>query len=172
MEDYTEMTVHARQVLDDCKAALRELTYDIAGSEWRLKWVACIALLRAVGHVLDKVDGSKSCKMKSIIEQEWVLWKTDEIFKSFIEEERNNILKEYNFGAGQGVNIQLASIIIVENMPIIETPTTSSYTYQMNSGYYKGEDPREIVKKVIEWWEEQLDKIDKQIIQSGSNELN
>ena len=145
------MNIQARRVLDDCKDALQELTDDIVGSEWRRRWVACIALLRAVGHVLKEVDGSTSCKMRSIIEKEWKLYEKDTIFECFIKKERDNILKEYKFGAGQGVVIQIGA------------PTKSYNTYHMNTGHYKCSDPRDVVRQAIEWWEQQLDKIEKQV---------
>jgi len=163
------MTIYARQVLGDCKAGLQDLTDDISGSEWRRKWVACVALLRAVGHVLDKVDRNVTTAMNSVIQEEWRRFKNDTIFKDFIEQERNNILKQYKFGAGQGVTIQVGTL---KQTPIgqggnavsgveASTPTASFNTYLMNTGPYSKADPRDIVKLAIAWWEQQLDEIDK-----------
>ena len=60
--------------------------------EWVLFWVAGVALLRAVGHVLHKVDGTRCPKLKEIIARRWAEWKADRtanaVFWNFIEEER------------------------------------------------------------------------------------
>jgi len=51
------MTITARKVLDDCNVALKDLnTREAWGNTFRTRWVSAIALLRAVGHVLDKRD--------------------------------------------------------------------------------------------------------------------
>jgi hypothetical protein len=52
------MTAHARQVLGDCRTALRLLEEEKDLQRWRIHWVAALALVWAVGHVLDKMDGS------------------------------------------------------------------------------------------------------------------
>lgn len=71
--------------------------------EWRIHWVAGIALLRAVGHVLAKADAETSSAHAEIIASFWEELRRDrdnaEIFWQFIEKERNNLLKTYSFGA-------------------------------------------------------------------------
>jgi hypothetical protein len=48
------MTLAARTVLEDCSQAAAQLTDGIQGSEWRIAYMASIALLRADYHVLGK----------------------------------------------------------------------------------------------------------------------
>lgn len=71
--------------------------------DWKLFWVAGIALLRAIGHVLAKSDAIVSPKHKVEVNKLWEEWKSapteNAIFWDFIEDERNNILKTYEFGA-------------------------------------------------------------------------
>jgi hypothetical protein len=43
-------------------------------------------------------------------------------------------------------------------MPSQLPPT---YNYKMNSGPFAGQDPRDLVKDAIEWWEKQLDDIER-----------
>lgn len=66
-------------------------------------WVAGVAILRIIGHVLAKVDSSSSAVHGAEINRLWDEWKADRaehtIFWNFIEKERNNILKSYEFGA-------------------------------------------------------------------------
>ena len=42
-------------------------------------------------------------------------------------------------------------------MPSQLPPT---YNYKMNSGPFAGQDPRDLVRDAIKWWEEQLDDIE------------
>ena len=71
--------------------------------EWRLYWIAGVATLRAIGHVLKNVDANVSSAHKHAIDKIWSEWKSNSeenwIFFDFIERERNNILKEFSFGA-------------------------------------------------------------------------
>lgn len=72
-------------------------------TEWRIAWVAGVSLLRAIGHVLVKVDSNKSPKHAACVQCFWSYLKAERssnyIFWEFIEKERNNILKTYSFGA-------------------------------------------------------------------------
>ena len=69
---------------------------------WLIPWVAGLTLLRATGHVLGKVDAQKSDKHKAEIAELWRRWnekRTENwVFWDFIEEERNNVIKEFEFG--------------------------------------------------------------------------
>lgn len=71
--------------------------------EWRLYWVAGVALLRAIGHILAKVDAKSSSQHSQLIDGLWKQFSSDRegsrIFWEFIEKERNNLLKTYSFGA-------------------------------------------------------------------------
>jgi len=155
------VTLYARQTLEDCKIALNEVKEGVTGSQWRIRWVAAVALLRTVGHVLEYVDASQDSVLKKIIEDAWNILKSTkpqpEIFWEFIVKERNNILKEYQFGAGIGTNI---------NMPIIDLDSDESpqvkitHNYLITKGPYRGKDQREVLKEAIEWWESYLTKIE------------
>lgn len=50
------MPLVARQVLADCRLCLEMLEQEQDLARWRIHWAAAVALARAVGHVLDKVD--------------------------------------------------------------------------------------------------------------------
>lgn len=68
--------VAARRVLRDCHFAFRELQSAEPGTVWRLRWVTIITLLRAVGHVLDKIDGKRSPYLGGAIKEIWTDIKT------------------------------------------------------------------------------------------------
>lgn len=91
--------IAARRVLRDCHHAVREFKSAVRPVEVRVRWLAALALLRSVGHVLDKVDGSRSTHLRAAINTRWVEVRSgtlhDQIFHDFIERERNMLLKEY-----------------------------------------------------------------------------
>src|SRR5215204_7808186 len=61
--------------------------------------VAIVTLLRAVGHVLEKVDADTPAR-KAWLLSAWKTWKTEPIFANFIELNRNQLLKEFRGGLG------------------------------------------------------------------------
>jgi hypothetical protein len=124
----------------DCVTILFEFQnsdVDEEHSEWRLHWVAGIALLRTIGHVLDKADATVSPRHRGEIDQLWEGWKSDRarssIFWDFIEKERNSLLKTYAFGA------------------------TLSHD---DEGYFvkfeDGQDAFQLFRQAVYWWRHQL----------------
>ncbi len=146
------MTKQARVVLADCRGALEELTNGVYEDRWRRRWVVTVVLLRAVGHVLDNVDSQQSPKMKRAIAAAWTELKARKpdhaIYWSFIDDERNNVVKEYLVGAGYNITVY----------PGADRPT--DFEYVINTGPFKGQLQNEVVAKAIEWWKEYLDAID------------
>lgn len=71
--------------------------------EWRTNWIAGVATLRIIGHVLHRMDRLRSPRHKALIDAAWSRWSSNKdanwIFFDFIEKERNSILKEFSFGA-------------------------------------------------------------------------
>jgi hypothetical protein len=163
------MTTSAREVLADCRGALEELTDGVQGPTWRRRWITSVVLLRAVGHVLEKVDGARSPNHKEAISHWWLGIKSTRpnpaIFWRFIEEERNTIAKEYQTNAGQGVTVQLSGIEL--NLSTGEQkadpPRPPMYHYTMNAGHFKDRDQRELLREAIQWWEAELDGIDSKL---------
>ena len=106
-------------------------------SEWRLYWVAGIALLRTIGHVLAKTDAMTSPRHSAEIDRLWEGWKSDRapssIFWDFIEKERNNLLKTYTFGARLACD---------------------------DNGYHvefeDGQDAFQLFRQAVYWWRHQL----------------
>jgi hypothetical protein len=160
------MTAAARETLEDCRGALTELVDGVQGRDWRRKWILAVVLLRAVGHVLDKVDGARTPTYRRAIDNWWSGLKASKpapsIFWCLIEEERNSILKEYQTAAGQGVTIQLSGIEI--NLRTgeqkVDPPNPPTYHYTFNFGPYKDREQHEVLAEAIEWWEQQLDSVD------------
>jgi hypothetical protein len=82
------MTAAARLVLLDCEAALEDLLAGPTGLQWRTRWAGAVALLRSVGHVLQKVDTKSSRAMAQVVGEAFAGLKTTkpqpQIFWAFI----------------------------------------------------------------------------------------
>ena len=111
--EVTAVTIAARRVLNDCEAVLDMLEDEEHEQRWRILWVAAMALVRSVGHVLRNVD-REDPQAQPLIDVAWDRWHAErsanEIFWEFIENERNNILKEYQFSVLDSAVVGLAVV--------------------------------------------------------------
>ena len=163
MTELGKYTAHARVVLEDCRQLLEEFRDDGLYLKHRFRWVAALALLRAVGHVLDKVDGSSSPAAREVISRAWEALNTTKpephIFWRFIDQGRNMVLKEYRLGI---------QTIVSANVQIYRDPqqaeehpaTPATISYLVTFGDYKGRPQKQVIREAIEWWEGYLDAID------------
>jgi len=164
------MTTSARLVLADCEEAAADLVCGVQGSSWRRRWITSVALLRVVGHVLDKVDSSRSTVHKLAIDEAWRSLQRSKpepaIFWGFIINERNNVLKEYKLSAGQGVTVRPGgvSVDLVTGAQHASEGLPTIYHYVINDGLFKGRDQRHVLREAIEWWRAYLDAIDSNIL--------
>jgi hypothetical protein len=146
------MTHAAREVLEDCRGAVDEIDGGVQGRAWRRRWVAAVVLLRSVGYVLAKVDSRINTNYKKAIDRAWSELNQSKpdptIFWEFIVVERNNIIHEYEVGAGQGATVYLGQ----------NKPTENHYL--INTGPFAGRDQCEVLCEAITWWERYLDDID------------
>ena len=112
-----------------------------------------VALLRSVGHVLEKVDGKQEPVTTRAINDAWKRWQDDPaaaIFREFIEPERNMVLKEYEFGRNAPAYLLLegGGRILLEDGSgalLLEQPDISR------------------VDEALEWWERELAAIEADI---------
>ena len=164
----------ARNVLEDCRTALAEFERaEPAGSLWRVQWVANIALLRTVAHVIRNVDAITEDHPNELREAAVEWWEglretkpEPRIFWGFIQEERNNLLKEYKFRANIGVTIEVPTAVLrrtpegrIEQVGA-KGEGKSWRDYNITGGPFKGKDQREVIRQAIEWWQDQLDDIE------------
>jgi hypothetical protein len=144
----------ARNVLKDCRYALTELRDDALakvrndpGAAYRVRWFGALAMLRAVGHVLRKVDAKSSPHMASANSAWWDNLKLTRLaIWEFIDDDRDALLKEYDYRAAQNVTVTVGG------------PTV--YTYEMRGGPFSGQDQRDVYQLAIEWWDQQLAHIE------------
>ena len=66
-------------------------------NDYQSHYIAIIALLRSVGHVFDKVD-CVGAERKAWGKVKWKEWQKMPIFRTFIEPQRNALLKEFRGG--------------------------------------------------------------------------
>jgi len=153
--------LEARMVLADCEAALEMLEDERDEQRWRVLWVGALALVRAVGHVLWKVD-ARIPEAREAIKAAYGSWKSKQpehlIFREFIERERNNILKEYR------MNVLDSSEVVV-----VVGDSEAGYTTDildenlsrpMVEGFGVGEDARDVYRAALKWWDEQLTRLE------------
>ncbi|HUG81870.1 MAG TPA: hypothetical protein VML01_09415 [Bryobacterales bacterium] len=151
-----KMMQKAQEVLSDCRHALDLLEGESQPQTFRVLWVAGVALTRAVGHVLQKIDGEQNDATKKAVEAAYASWKADKlgnaIFWEFIEEERNQVLKQYELGfLADPVNVMAGG----------EVTTLDGHLFcPITDGTFAGEDCRDVLERAIEWWKRQLAEIE------------
>ena len=150
------MLQNARRVLADCKHAHELLEDESQPDSFRVLWVAGIALARAVGHVLQKVDAEADDAVNAAVASAYSAWKADrsrnQIFWDFIEEERNQVLKQYEVGFFAGP---------VDVVAGGELHTLDDHVFcPITDGPFAGEDCRDVLEQAIGWWEQQLASIE------------
>tara|TARA_A100001391_G_scaffold102201_1_gene68039 strand:- start:105 stop:611 length:507 start_codon:yes stop_codon:yes gene_type:complete len=166
MESYITDDIFTRQVnlktlkawepFSDCVSILFTFQkLDVADGDdelrdWRIFWVSGITLLRAVGHVLAKVDKHKSAQHKEVIDRNWETFRSEEsenvVLWKFIEKERNNLIKTYSWGA------RLAK---------------DDYGYSVE--YENRENAFDLFREAVYWWRYQLEKIEAELYQLPSS---
>jgi hypothetical protein len=165
------MTKAARLVLDDCRYALAHHSEDLQGEAFRVSWVRIVALLRAVGHILEKVDARCDPLLAQIIDSEWKKLKATKpeprILWEFIEQERNNVIKLYEIGVDRGIRINGPQMqghqttIEIDLVKIRGGRFESQPAFShIRSGTFVGRPEKEVAQEAIDWWERYLDNID------------
>lgn len=172
------MTSKAREVLDDCRVALEMLEAEQDLRKWRVHWAAAVALTRSVGYVLHKVDG-RDPRIKHLANEAYSIWNSDapehEIFREFIDKERNNILKQYEFNIHplEKVDVAIRSQLQpLKGGPPIESygvfPISENIYRPVLNGYREGDDARDVLSDALTWWNNQLAAIEAAVIK-GKN---
>jgi hypothetical protein len=150
------VTNRARLALADCDHALELLRGSNDPFTFRVLWVAGIALARAVGHILDRVDAAQDPATRHAVDAAWSSWKADKqgnaIFWQFIDDERNQVLKQYEVGFFEGQ----ANFVTGEEV----VPIGWRQFPVLTDGAFAGRDCRDVLEQAIDWWERQLTAID------------
>ncbi len=166
------MTTNARVVLQDAKFAIASHSDILQSERFRISWISVVTLLRAVGHVLEKVDG-KSPAMKPAIAQKWkdLLDSKPEpkIYWGFIEAERNRFLKNYEHGISRklmipGPDLDGGNTIIYIDIGKGqggEFGASEKLHSILASGPFEGESEKSVAWRAYDWWVSYLDEVDR-----------
>ena len=85
----------ALNLVDDMVHALSRAGDDaMPEAAIQAQYIAIIAMLRSVGHILEKVDCG-AAPDNQFLNGKWTQWKKEKIFAKFIEPARNDLLKEF-----------------------------------------------------------------------------
>lgn len=146
-------------VLCDCRRALSLIEDSRNDQDFRVHWVALVGLLRAVGHVLDKVDAEGNARLRNAVDARWAEWSRDRqkhrLFWDFIVDERNAVLKTYTIGVQPG-DVD----VVVQGPGVAEVVTLDEAIFKpLMDGPFAGEDGRDVARDAISWWEGQLAEI-------------
>ena len=138
---------------------------------WRIHWAGALALVRAVGHVLHKVDGADP-DVRQQVDVVYNGWKSQEtknaVFWEFIEDERNNILKDYRFNLHPLDPVDVAVMMTVRHPETGElsqlpqvVPIGENIYRPVLGGYSEGNDARDFYREALDWWKTELAAIDR-----------
>jgi hypothetical protein len=122
---------------------------------WRSEYIVAITTLRAVGHVLHKVDCIRHPEISPIVEDRFQRWKNgngdDELFVYFIEDARNMLLKTYQFPSDENV--------------IFKTDLSGEFSSDdpdpdiVTDGYFQGSSVIGLLQHSHKWWQRELTEI-------------
>lgn len=149
----------AEKVLNKAKVALDMLEQEDDEEKIEVLWIACVTLLRSIGHVLAKVDVKNDAGLKRIVDKWWSEIKNDNdnIFNQFIDKERNLSIKEYEIRYTEN---SLLGILSPDQTVAMIDPNEGSHLYiPMTAGKYETEDIRDVIANSIAWWDVQLAEI-------------
>jgi hypothetical protein len=148
-------TAHgARSVITWCRRGYDALVID-PGPAWIVLWAGTLALLRSVGHVLEKdpdpfIKRAQDAwwrKLKATKPEPMIFW-------AFIHEDRNSLLKEAEITAQQNVTVDGAVITVRGPLGAAmceeARPPHAVYTFPMTVAPYEGRASREVIKEAIE----------------------
>jgi hypothetical protein len=171
------MTSAARLVLEDAEYALGQHRSTLQANAFRVSWFSVVTLLRSVGHVLDKVDGSPmaSAAQRRAIDEKYSGLKATKpepiIYWAFIETMRNDFLKEYKAGVKRTLPIQIDGTLHhvfdvgsgrggfgLEGGAGMGPATR--FVSRIVAGPYEGRAEAEVAHEAIGWWRIYLDEVD------------
>ncbi|MDQ6436946.1 hypothetical protein RB623_23085 [Mesorhizobium sp. LHD-90] len=141
--------------LDDSMNATFSLCHADHSQNWRAEFVVAITTLRAVGHVLHKVDCKRYPEITRCVQGRFKRWKLgkgeDELFVHFIEDTRNLLLKTYEFPSDE------ATVFKTDSSGEL-SPSDPDLDLVV-SGYFKGCSVIGLLQHSHKWWIRELTEI-------------
>lgn len=158
--------MRSRDVLAECRQALEDFLAAGPTPYWRTRWTGLVALLRSVGHVLDKIDGEQSVEWRRAVDEAWNRCKQTKpeprILWEFIEAERNNVLKAYEVGARLNITVRPGPAVLSFSDSIARHQKSDATSYEafLKSGFYGGRDAIAVCREAIDFWELYLNEVE------------
>lgn len=163
------MTSKSRVVLQDLKKAISHHHDELQSEEFRISWLTIVTLIRAVGHVLAKVDSKHSPAMEKAIDEKWKEVRSTKpepkIFWGF-DDERNRFLKNYEHAVSRSSTMPS----LVDNTYITVdvgngrggrwTSPDAEFKSTISSGVFEGENEKELAWNAYDRWVNYLDDVD------------
>ncbi len=148
----------------------------MSGEPLRVAWVSIVTLLRAVGHTLKEVDAKRDPVILEVVNQKWDAWLDSKpeprIFWEFIQAERNNVVKQYEFGFTRAYTLTrpklgVAGLIVTADMlsvtggPLPPQPFPELQSL-IKEGPFRGRPEHEVAQEAADWWDAQLRDVEGQ----------
>lgn len=148
-------TLRAFVPLIDSMNATHSLCCADHSQNWRAEFIVAITTLRAVGHVLHKVDCLRFPEIAPEVEDRFRRWKKgegdDALFVHFIEDARNLLLKTYAFPGDEAA--------------VFKTDVSGEFSRddpdpnRVTSGYFEGSSVIALLQHSHNWWQSELSDI-------------
>jgi len=143
-----------------------EMLYDVTDKEQvEVLWISAITSLRAVGHVLSKIDAVNNPEIADTVNQWWTGIKKEKaspknnIFFDFIDRERNDTIKEFSIHFDKDYLDGVAIIDEADKATFLTELTDELLYIPMVDGPYKDEDIRDLISESIHWWYHQFQEM-------------
>jgi hypothetical protein len=167
-----KLNLASYRVCQDCRYGLQRLKEgEITYSAWKIEWAGICALLKTSIHLMHAKD-AKSCLpevLRTELRNAWndLLNNKDKhpLFWEFIHRERNNIVKEYEFSAYQGI-IKPDGTTRSPRGLLALMEEGEKEALLIKNGYYKDRQALEVLDEATQWVE---DYILGAIIKAGYN---
>jgi hypothetical protein len=147
-----------RACLDSKYAIERLKRGEISYSQWKVEWAGICALLKAAVHLM-KAKDARSClpdRVKSEFKAAYdELGKNKDkysLFWKFIDKERHNILKEYEFSAYEAI-IRPDGTTRQPKGLLSTMEEGEKEALLIRSGEYQGRNALEVLSESVEWLE-------------------
>lgn len=149
--------LEAWRVLEDAEIALERFRGSKDDVDRRIYWISLVTLIRAVGHVLKKVDGGKNVNFGAVVTARWDVASKEPEFINVIKLHRDSLLKEYRFHvAPSGIQDEAGEDLLTEDGQQILTQNW------FGPDKDKMEKPaEEIAIQGLEWWKKELEDLER-----------
>jgi len=153
------MTLHARLVLEDCRAALAELTDDLSYDVWRRRWFTVIAMLVTTRDVVKRVDADADPDVKRANDKVFLELQQRPMWRDFIAGKgkaygyRDELVHRYQLGVSRSVTIGVPSNLV--------DPVTGVNFHTMLGGSQAGRPCKEVAADLLaclDWYVDEVER--------------